>query len=117
MTGPESISAATVAGELLIERKRQVNSEHYGTAHDDQHAGGELAQAAAAYCLNSAAQVGGGDGDHYALAVWPWLVEEFNAKNPRRNLIRAGALIIAEIERLDRAAARTNPAPAVPGKG
>lgn len=36
--------------------------------------------------------------------VWPWDWAWWKPKNPRRDLVRAAALIIAEIERLDRAA-------------
>ncbi|NKJ43681.1 hypothetical protein [Novosphingobium sp. SG720] len=36
--------------------------------------------------------------------VWPWDDEHFKLTNPRRDLIKAAALIVAEIERLDRAA-------------
>lgn len=38
---------------------------------------------------------------------WPWALEWWKPKDNRRNLIRAAALVIAEIERLDRAAAPT----------
>lgn len=33
---------------------------------------------------------------------WPWSREWWKPKNPRRDLVKAGALIVAEIERLDR---------------
>lgn len=35
---------------------------------------------------------------------WPWQRKWWKPKDPRRDLVRAGALIIAEIERIDRAA-------------
>jgi hypothetical protein len=38
--------------------------------------------------------------------VWPWSREWWQPKDRRRDLVRAGALIVAEIERLDRAASR-----------
>ncbi|MGY0790895.1 hypothetical protein ACW7BJ_16135 [Azospirillum argentinense] len=40
--------------------------------------------------------------------IWPWGARWWKPKDPRRDLVRAGALIAAEIERLDRASA---PAP------
>jgi hypothetical protein len=42
--------------------------------------------------------------------LWPWSVQWWKPKDRRRDLVRAGALIVAEIERLDRAAARAWPA-------
>lgn len=35
--------------------------------------------------------------------LWPWDREWWKPKDRRRNLVRAAALLIAEIERLDRA--------------
>ena len=37
---------------------------------------------------------------------WPWSLDWWKPKDPRRDLVRAGALIVAEIERLDRQPAR-----------
>lgn len=41
--------------------------------------------------------------------AWPttWAEDWWKPKNPRRDLVRAAALLIAEIERLDRAALKT----------
>ncbi|MFN3321313.1 MAG: hypothetical protein ACK43M_21435, partial [Allorhizobium sp.] len=36
--------------------------------------------------------------------LWPWGIEWWKPTDRRRDLVKAGALIIAEIERLDRAA-------------
>jgi hypothetical protein len=38
---------------------------------------------------------------------WPWEDKWWKPKDRRRDLVRAGALIVAEIERLDRLAAKT----------
>ncbi|NPW56957.1 hypothetical protein HPR97_34090, partial [Pseudomonas aeruginosa] len=35
---------------------------------------------------------------------WPWDEEWWKPKSARENLVRAGALVLAEIERLDRSA-------------
>ena len=35
--------------------------------------------------------------------LWPWAITLFKPTTPRRNLIKAGAMIIAEIGRIDRA--------------
>lgn len=36
-------------------------------------------------------------------SFWPWEEEAWRPKNPRHDLVKAAALILAEIERLDRA--------------
>ncbi|MEB3421767.1 hypothetical protein VK682_24660 [Salipiger manganoxidans] len=40
------------------------------------------------------------------LQLWPWDRKWWKPTTPRRDLVKAGALIVAEIERLDRAALR-----------
>lgn len=93
---------------IAAERQRQVTEEGYDAAHDDDrygHSGGEIAQAAAAYAL------GGGLITNITrdreISIWPtaWGPEEDTVKRkPRiRQLVIAGALIVAEIERLQRA--------------
>lgn len=39
---------------------------------------------------------------------WPWHIDWWKPSDPRRNLVKAGALILAEIERLDRASLATD---------
>jgi hypothetical protein len=82
-----------VIDEIAAERRRQIEVEGFSAAHDDRHAEGELAEAAACYAVRR------------LNARWPWDLEWWKPKGIRRNLIKAAALIIAEIERLDRAAA------------
>lgn len=95
--------------DVLDERRAQRTREGFDAAHDDQHASGELAMAAACYATVAAHPPG------FYRAVfrpgvpmqsWPWDREWWKPKNDRRDLIRAAALILAEIERLDRAEAR-----------
>lgn len=92
--------------DIKAERLRQMHQEHWSTQHDDRHTRGELAQAAGCYALHAGqpepAQVRPG----YAPQDWPWEARWWKPKDRRRDLVRAGALIVAEIERLDRAAAR-----------
>lgn len=40
---------------------------------------------------------------------WPWGSSWWKPKDPRRDLVRAGALILAEIERIDRASPPSSP--------
>ncbi|ELQ6229656.1 ead/Ea22-like family protein [Cronobacter dublinensis] len=89
--------------DVLAERQRQVTQEGWTPANDDDHTDGSLAAAAGSYALHAAASAWGGVS--YALpASWPWSVTWWKPKNPRADLVRAAALIIAEIERIDRAA-------------
>lgn len=114
-------AASSAALDVLAERQRQINAEGWTPEHDDEHDGGELAVAAAAYALHAADHLhpqSQGDGGDKAPTCWPWHnaiagrgegpeksePAWWKPGKPRRNLIKAAALIIAEIERLDRAA-------------
>jgi hypothetical protein len=94
-------------GEIAAERARQISAEGWTAEHDDRIGyQGALATAAAAYALNAGDMVNP-NRDAYANeppSFWPFDVEWWNPKLPRRDLIRAGALIVAELERLDRIA-------------
>jgi hypothetical protein len=100
----------TVIEEIAAERKRQIEAEGWTPEHDDAHVGGELALGAACYALPSDHRpapktIGGGKWrrqEHAAPQWWPWDWFSWKPATPRRDLIRAGALIVAEIERLDR---------------
>lgn len=87
------------ATDVLAERRRQVEAEGWTPEHDDEHARGEIALAAACYALSA---VGVRGGDNAQLRFWPWDDDWWRPSTPRRDLIKAGALILAEIERLDR---------------
>ncbi|OCC01886.1 hypothetical protein BA190_26750 [Labrys sp. WJW] len=95
--------------DVLDERRRQVEAEGYTRAHDDSHKSGELALAAALYAIPYEAEVGGHKlvdqddfiGLHMDLKIaCGWTLKP--EPDPRKRLIKAGALILAEIERLDR---------------
>lgn len=88
-----------VINEISIERMRQTDREGYTDAHDDEHTGGELCKAAACYALGSPEirNMGGS-----TVRLWPWSPDDWKPKGARRDLIRAAALIVAEIERMDR---------------
>ncbi|BCP56230.1 hypothetical protein K32_48470 [Kaistia sp. 32K] len=113
---------ASAARDVLIERQRQVAAEGWSPEHDDEHDGGELAAAGAAYALHAADHLNPysqGDGGDEAPNCWPWhdavagrgegpeatKPAWWKPGTPRRDLIKAAALILAEIERMDRAAA------------
>ena len=93
--------------DIAAERARQISAEGWTPEHDDEHNEGELALAAAAYALGGRRQIRPRDGAvFFSLGempgMWPWKPEWWKPKGARCNLVRAGALIIAEIERLDR---------------
>lgn len=90
----DMMPAFLIAGEFLVERKRQLAEEGWTLAHDDEHRAGELAKAAACYAVGWRLR-----------DIWPWDERWWKPKDSRRNLIRAGTLIMAEIERIDRDAA------------
>lgn len=94
--------------DVVAERQRQIGGEGWDYDHDDRHTSGELLFAAAAYCENvgQAQLLGFGDDTAQVQHVpqyWPWSLQWWKPKNRRRDLVRAAALLVAEIERLDRA--------------
>jgi hypothetical protein len=91
-----------VLDDIYEERQRQIDIEGWTPEHDDEHSEGEMAMAAACYAVSD--KVGHIDRDPFLLAFWPWLKKSWKPKDQRRDLIKAAALIVAEIERLDRQA-------------
>lgn len=89
------------ARDVLAERQRQVTAEGWTPEHDDGHDDGAIPHAAACYAL-----MAGGDVRRQCDAIWPKGWGELKAKPHRRMLVIAAALLLAEIERLDRAAAK-----------
>lgn len=86
MTGMDDIKA---------ERRRQVEAEGYSSAHDAEHPG-EMAKAA--WCYENHA---GSDTSATPPEEWPWEPDAWKPKDLCRDLVRAGALYLAEAERLD----------------
>ncbi|ECF8073979.1 hypothetical protein CWU58_12880 [Salmonella enterica] len=95
--------------DVIAERQRQQSVEGGTPEHDDEHGDGELALAASCYAENFALFSTWQDGesvdwsDAPQPANWPWSLEWWKPSSPRRDLVKAGALILAEIERGDRA--------------
>lgn len=94
--------------DVVNERQRQYQIEGYTNESDDNYTSGELAGAAACYArhVNARSWVFSSNPDDYqcepAPNSWPW-GDAWKPKSPRQDLVRAAALIIAEIERIDRA--------------
>lgn len=105
MSAPHDTPRLTAAAhDVLAERRRQIEAEGYTARHDDMHRNGELARAGASYALCAALRRVA-DLDR-VLSLWPFAREGFKHQDARASLVAAGALILAEIERIDRATAR-----------
>lgn len=89
--------------DVQAERRRQVEAEGWTPEHDDLYCAAELPRAAAAYILNGA--------NDEAPAIWPFVAKWWKPRDARSNYVRASALILAEIERLDRAGISQSPQP------
>ncbi len=126
------IGLAQAIVDVAKERQRQVEVEGWTAEHDDAHTQGQLARAASAYAyLGSLPDIDPlGRKDDRARWEQPgsyvrYLIEQlfpswgtmfggwdwgwFKPTDRRRDLVKAAALIVAEIERLDRMAALTSP--------
>ena len=94
--------------DINAERRRQIEAEGWTPAHDDEHGDGALANAAACYALGAKLYVAPEYRDGKGV-IWPfdeeWWKPSKGRCGRRRDLVKAGALIVAEIERIDRASA------------
>ncbi len=96
--------------DVMEERQRQINQEFYSTENDDEYKQNELLRAAVCYAENVVRRGSVFDSnfgpdvyqEEEVPDLWPWDLDFWKPKNPRRDLVRAAALIIAEIERIDR---------------
>lgn len=101
------ISIPAGATLIAIERQRQYTAEGYTGPCDDQYVHGEIGCAAVAYLLSGLDVPAGTsylDPNETARAWWPWAPEYFkpDPADRVRSLVKAGALIAAEIDRLNR---------------
>lgn len=111
---------AGVIIEIAAERKHQVEDEGWSSDHDDCHHAGVLAAAGACYAANASmdanpfgllsecddpldSEAVRGPSRIDIIESWPFHLSWFKTTTPRRDLIKAAALIVAEIERIDRA--------------
>lgn len=108
--------------DLIANERKRHSEEGWTDAHDDLHVNGELARAAACYSYFSYPPQSFRDFDmrrppdgrkegepHSAWVVirrmWPWEWGWWKpTDNKIRDLVKAGSLIVAEIQRLQRAA-------------
>lgn len=93
----------TGAELIAEERQRQINEKGWTAEHDDSHTRGELSDVGALLAIDIST--------YSDIAVPPWgaklddHVREKYADHPVRRLTIAGALIAAEIDRLQRTCA------------
>lgn len=91
---------------VIAERFRQIEVEGWSIEHDEGHEIGELAFAGGCYAISHTSI----DGDRCAQPHnWPWSRDWWKPQSFRRDLVRAGALIIAEGEKFDRNRKRRAP--------
>jgi hypothetical protein len=100
MTGIELIAA---------ERERQVSQEGWTPEHDDKHRDGAIAKAAACYAIGEDPPIYRGtirgvgfESEPRIHRLWPWDAAWWKPSYRIRDLVKAGALIAAEIDRLQR---------------
>lgn len=104
MTGIELIAA---------ERKRQIEKEGWTADHDRQHVFGELALAAVCYAAPRKIYVREEDSDQTVYRdpwpkTWSWGNDKRGQHDRITALVKAGALIAAEIDRLQAEAVTTD---------
>ncbi|EAM8398649.1 hypothetical protein YI12_09330 [Salmonella enterica] len=82
--------------DVIAERQRQISVKGWTPEHDDTYIGCELAAAAISYIEPVEAE-----------NYWPadWHDGSFRPSDYRRNLVKATALLVTELERLDRISA------------
>lgn len=97
LAGPDADAAVL----MVAERERQRTAEGYHPEHDDQHHAGALAAAAVCYATPHAAGIP--EDVRKVPAAWPWDAEWWKPKGLVRDLVRAGALLAAEVDRERRA--------------
>jgi hypothetical protein len=108
---PSSAPLSSGADLIAAERRRQIDVEGWGAANDDGNTCYELLTAAAIYISSSRLTlacarhgVDAAPAIESLVADWPrtWHPKWFKSTTAIRDLVKAGALIAAEIDRLQR---------------
>lgn len=89
---------------IAAERQRQIAKEGWTSGHDDKHKDEELSKAAAAYAFVPFMKDEIRYGYKAPDAMWPFKVQYWKPvpEDRIKELVKAGALIAAEIDRLQR---------------
>lgn len=80
---------------IKAERRRQVEAEGWTEQHDAEHEPGHLLRAGVLYLWHGTDKAAPIEPNGAPLS-WPWEPEWWKPKDRRQNLIRAGALMLAE---------------------
>lgn len=110
---PNNQNQLTLQSQAMIdvfnERQRQIEKEGYSTANDDLYEENELVRAGAGYVNHVVGRSWTFNKEMPEVyqneevpEFWPWDDNFWKPKSPRKDLVRAAALLIAEIERIDR---------------
>lgn len=97
---PKVATPTSALTDIAAERRRQIEAEGWTPERDDKYRPYVLSGAAGCYAMHTLAYPAGDPPPAWPFAASWWKP----SADPRRNLVKAGALIAAEIERLDRAA-------------
>ncbi|WP_240440066.1 hypothetical protein [Pseudomonas aeruginosa] len=97
--------------DVQAERRRQITAEGWTPEHDDEHSHGQMARASACYALAGSSAPNDGTAALLVSLAWPWDEQWWKPSTARRDLVKACALALAEIERLDRACISQSPQP------
>lgn len=101
--------------QLIEDERMRQQAKGFTLDHDDQHELGELTEAAQCYACVASAQIRGSgveewpvdmfNGFYDSLLEWPFEESAYHpSEHALTNLVKAGAMIVAEIERVHRAA-------------
>lgn len=82
-------SGSRALRDVIAERRKQIEKHKWNASHDDAHGDGVLVRAAVCYARGSKRD-------------WPWENQWWKPEDYRSNLLKAAALLVAEIERYDR---------------
>lgn len=91
-----------VLQEIFDKRERQITYHGWTPEHDDQHDSFEMAEAAACYARTPRDRQNDEEFTNYPVC-WPWDAKWWRPEDNRENLMKAISLLVAEVERLDRA--------------
>lgn len=97
-------SMSTAIELIAAERQRQIEQKGWSEEHDDSHCFGQLAAAASCYAAPTNFRLM--DPNRDEPMAWPWARYDWkpSPNDRKKELVKAGALIVAEIERLERMA-------------
>lgn len=100
-----TLQVSAALADIIAERQRQITGEGFTPEQDDKYDREELVSAAISY-IRLATIWKDKDPDSYrkssAPMSWPWSPEWWKPTNPRRDMIKGIALLIAELDRRDR---------------